>query len=128
MCGRGANGIPGYSVSSIGTLLSLISNCAPILHLWLPFTPCFYTVLDQAVRLPGGTSLLSFISDTAVFPNPSLQRDCSFDLLRPSAEGSHQAMARCQLHPGMFVGPCCYRFPETAAGCQPAPEKVHMIG
>ena len=90
---------PSYPVSSMGSLFSHISNCAPILCLQLPSTSYFYTVLDQAIRLPGGTSLLSFISDAAVFPNPSLLRDC-----RP--------------HPGMFTGPCCCQCPETAIGCQ----------
>ena len=42
---------------------------------------------DQAVGLPGSTSLLSFISDAAVFPDPSLLRDCGFDPLRSC--GSH---------------------------------------
>ena len=36
---------------------------------------------DQAVRLPGGTSLLSFISDAVVFPDPLLLRVCGFDPL-----------------------------------------------
>ena len=118
---------PSYPVSSIGTLFSRVSNHALVLCLWLLSTPCFYTVGDQAVRLPGGTSLLSFISHSAVFPNPSLLRDCGFVPLRPSGGGSHQAMAGCWLHPGTFAGPCCYRCPETVAGCQPAPEKVHAI-
>ena len=43
-------------------------------------TPHFYK-RNLAVRLPGDTSLLSFIPDVAVFPNPSLMRDCGFDLL-----------------------------------------------
>ena len=63
---------------------------APVLCLRLPSTPRFYTVRDQAIRLPGGTSFLSFISDVAVFPDPSLLRDCSFDPLRPSERGSHE--------------------------------------
>ena len=50
--------------------------------------------------MPGGTSLLSFISDVAVFPNPSLLRDCGFDLLRHSGGGSHQEMAGCWPHQG----------------------------
>ncbi|VFV42869.1 Hypothetical predicted protein [Lynx pardinus] len=32
-------------------------------------------------------------------------------------------MAECQLNPGPLVGLCCCRSPETAARCQPAPEK-----
>ena len=70
---------PSYTVSSMGTLFSLIGNCTPILCLRLPSTPRFYTVGDQAIRLLSNTSLLSFISDAAVFPNPSFLRDCSFD-------------------------------------------------
>ena len=98
---------PSYPVSSIGTLFSPISNHAPILCLWLLSAPRFYTVCDQAVRLTGGTYLLSFISDEAVFPNPLLLRDCNFDLFCPSTVGSHQAMAGCQVYPGTFMGPCC---------------------
>ena len=82
---------PSYPVSSLRTLFFLISNCSPVLFLQLPSTPSFYTVHDQVVRLPGSTFLLSFISDAPVFPNPSLLRDCSFDLFCPSAGGSHQA-------------------------------------
>ena len=103
------------------------SNCTPVLCLWLPSTLHFYTVCDQAVRLPGGTSLMSFISDAAVFPNPSILRPFNFDPLRSSGGGTHQAMARCQPYPGTFVGLFCCQCPETAPGCQPAPGKVHMI-
>ena len=80
---------PGYPVSSMGTLLSPTSSHTPVLCLQLPFTACFYTVRDQAVRLPGGTSLPSFISDAVVFPDPSLLRVCGFDPLRFSAGESH---------------------------------------
>ena len=79
----------GYPVSNIGTLFFAISNCAPILCLRLLSTPCFYAVRDQAIRLPGSTSLLSFISDAAVFPDPSLLWDCDLDLPRPSGGGFH---------------------------------------
>ena len=74
----------GYPVSRIGTLFSRISSHAPVLCLRLPSTPCFYTVRDQA---PGRTSLLSFVSDVAVFADPLPLRDCGFDPFRPSAEG-----------------------------------------
>ena len=70
---------PCYPVSSIRILFSPISNCAPVLCLQFLSTPYFYTVCDQAVRLPGGTSLLIFITDVAVFPDLSLLRDCGFD-------------------------------------------------
>ena len=105
-----------YPVSGIGTLFSLISNRAPVLCLWLLSTPWVYTLRDQA---PGSTSLLSFTSDAAVFPDALLLRDCGFDLLCPSEGGSHRAMARCWLYPGMLVGPRCCQCPEIAAGCQP---------
>ena len=75
---------PSNPVSSIGTLFSPVSNCALVLCLQLLSTPCFYTVCDQT---PGSTSLLSFVSDAAVFPAPLILRDCVFDLFRPSAEG-----------------------------------------
>ena len=80
---------PSYPVSSIRTLFSLISSRSPVLCLWLQSTPRFYTVRDQA---PGSTSLLSFVSDAAIFPDPLLLRDCGFDPFYPSAGGSHQAM------------------------------------
>ena len=70
---------PSYPVSSTGTLFSLIGNCTPILCLRCLSTPRFYTVGEQAIRLLSDTSLLSFISDAAVFPDPSFLRDCSFD-------------------------------------------------
>ena len=75
---------PSYQVSSIGTLFSPISSGAPILCLRLPSTPHLYTVRDQA---PGSTSLLSFISDVAVFLNPLFLRDCGFDPFCPSVDG-----------------------------------------
>ena len=75
---------PSYPVSSIRTLFSPISNCAPVLCLQLSPTSRFCTVIDQ---FPGSTSLLSFVSDVAVFPGLLLLRDCGFDLLCPSMEG-----------------------------------------
>ena len=72
-----------YPVSSIKTLFSLISNCAPILRLWLSSIPRFHTVNDQG---PGSTSLPSLVSDMAAFPSPPLLRDCGFDPLCPSVE------------------------------------------
>ena len=75
---------PSYPVSSIGTLFSLISNHSPILCLWLLSTPQFYTVHDQG---PGSTSLLNFISDSAVFLDPLILRACFFDPFCPSWEG-----------------------------------------
>ena len=75
--------LPNYLVSSIATLFSPVCNRTPVLCLRLPSTPCFYTVCDQAVKLPGSTSLLSFIPDAAVFPDPLCLRDCYFDLFCP---------------------------------------------
>ena len=76
-------------------MLSPPSNCASVLCLRLPSTPHFYTVRDKAIRLPDDTCLLSFISDVAGFPDPSLLRDCGFDPLRSSGGGSHRAMSGC---------------------------------
>ena len=115
---------PTYAFSSIRALFSLISNPAPVLCLQLSSTPRFFTVHDQA---PGSTSLPSFVSDATVFPGPLLLRDCGFDLLRPSVGGSYRAMAECRLRPGTLVGPCCCQCPETAAGCQPAPQKLREV-
>ena len=103
------------------TVFSQISSRAPVLCLQLSSTPCFFTLRDQA---PGSTSLPSFVSDAAGFPCPLFREDCSFEPFCPSVGGSHQAMAKCRLHPGTLAGPCCSRCPETAARCQPAPEKV----
>ena len=75
---------PSYLLSSLKTLFSLISNRAPILCLQLPSPPRFHTVREQA---PGSTSLLSFISDAAVFPDPLFLRDRGCDPFRPPAEG-----------------------------------------
>ena len=61
-----------------------ISNHAPVLCLQLSSTPRLFTVRDQA---PGSTSLLSFVSDAAVFPSPLLLKDYGFDPFCPSAEG-----------------------------------------
>ena len=91
--GRVGNGIPQLPVSSTRSLFFPISNSAPVLRLQLPSIPRFYTVRGQAVRLPGGTFLLTFIPDAAVFPAPSLLRDCGFVPLRPSGGESHRAMA-----------------------------------
>ena len=82
---------PSYPDSSIGTPFSPISDHALVLCLQLSSTPCFFTVGDQA---SGGISLPSFVSDAAVFPSPLLPKDCGFDPLRPSAGGSHRAMAK----------------------------------
>ena len=54
-----------------------------------PPLPAF-PLCDQA---PGSTSLPSSASDAAVFAGPLLPKDSGFDLFRPSAGGSHRAMA-----------------------------------
>ena len=84
MRGSSENGVT--QLPSLGYRNSVlpISSRAPVLHLWLPSTPHFHTVHDQA---RGSTSLLSFISDVAVFPGPPLLRDCGFDPFCPSAKG-----------------------------------------
>ena len=74
---------PSYPVSSIGTLFSPISNCTPILcPAFVHFR--FFSVRDQ---VPGNISLLSFVSDAAVFPGPLLLKDCGFDPFCPSVVG-----------------------------------------
>ena len=76
-----------------------------LLCLWLPSTPRFYTLCDQDISLPGGTSLLSFISDGAVFPNSLLLR--SFDPFRYSGGGFCERWPGAGPPPGMFGRPCC---------------------
>ena len=127
-CARACAGVvkmvsPRYPVSSIRTLFSLISNHAPVLCLWLPSTPCFYTVRDQA---PGRTSLLSFVSDAAVSPGPLLLRDCGFYPFCPSPEGLTEhwlGAGGTQEHLWDRVAVNA----KSAAGCQPTPEKVYAI-
>ena len=120
-------GSPSYPVSSMGALssprpaITLVSFVSGFLH------SRFYTVRDQAVRLPGGTSLLSFISVAAVFPDPSLRRDHGLDPLRSSAGGSPRTMSGVPASPGNIRRTLLLPSPETAAGRQPAPEKVHVI-
>ena len=53
---------------------SLMGDQASLLCLRPLSSPCLYPVHVQGVLLPGSTSLLSFISDGDVFPNPSFQR------------------------------------------------------
>ena len=61
----------------MGGLFFPASNGALILCVRLPSTPRFHTVREQAVRLPGSSSFLNFISDAAV-SRRSLLRDCGF--------------------------------------------------
>ena len=90
MRGRGENGVSQVpDLQYWKSVLSLTGNQIPLLFCWFPSTPRFDTVRDQAVRLLGSACLLSFISDAAVFPDPSLLRDCGFGPLRSSGEGSH---------------------------------------
>ena len=74
---------PRYPVSSFGTLFSQISNHAPVLCLQLSSTPRFFTLRDQA---PSSTSLLSFVSDVAVFPGPYFQRTAALTWFAPLRE------------------------------------------
>ena len=76
--------------TQLPSLFSWISNHRPVLCLQLLSTAHFCILRDQA---PGSISLLSCVSDALVFPGPLLLKDCGFDPSRPSAEGSHQAMA-----------------------------------
>ena len=79
MCGSSENG-----ATQLPSLFSRISNHEPILCLQLSSIPRFFTVRDHA---PGSTSLLSFVSDAAVFPSPLLLKDCGFDRSAPLWEG-----------------------------------------
>ena len=112
-------GSPSYPVSSMGAFsspwpaITLASFVSSFLHCH------FYTVRDQAVRLPGVTSLLSFISFAAVLSNPSLWRDRGSDMLISSAGGSPRAMAWCRPHPGMLAGLCCCRSQRLRLGASP---------
>ena len=119
---EGENGVTQLpSVSYQNSVLSPTCNQARLLCLWLPSTTCFYTVCDKAIRLPGGTSILSFIS-VAVFPNPSLLRDCSFDSYHPLGEGLAEQWPGAGLSPGMFMRLCHCLCPATVARCQPTSE------
>ena len=64
---------PNFPVSR-SELCTLTGNQAPLLGLWGPSIPHFYTVPVQDISLPGSTSLPNFMSYGAVFPNPSLLR------------------------------------------------------
>ena len=90
---------------------------------------CIYTVRDQAVRLPGSTSLLSFISVAAVFPHPSLRGDRGSDgsdRSDPLREGLPEQWPGAGLTRDVG-GTLLLPSPETEAGRQPAPEKVHAM-
>ena len=75
-----ASASPQSLVSELSSPWSAIKH--PSFCLRLLSTPCFYTVHDHT---PGSTSILSFVSDVALFPYPLLLRDWSFDLFCPSA-------------------------------------------
>ena len=84
------SGISKNGATQLPSLFSLISSHEPVLCLQLSSTTRFFTLRDQA---PGSTSLLSFVSDTAVFPGPLLLKDSSgFEAFCPSAGGSHLTM------------------------------------
>ena len=102
------------------SLFSRINSHPPVLCLQLSSTPCFFTLCDQA---PGSTSLPSFVSDAAVFPGPLLLKDCGFDLFRPSAGGSHRAMAECQMHQEHLPDPAAAGAPRLQPGASPPQKK-----
>ena len=78
---------PRYPVSELCSLGSTSAHQSFVFGFWSH--PHFYPVRDQAL---GSTSLLSFISDVAVFPDPLFLRDCGFDRFCSSAGGSHRAL------------------------------------
>ena len=77
-------GIVENGASQLPNLFFRISNRAPILCLQLSSTPCFFTLCDQA---PGCTSLLSFVSDAAVFPGPYFRRTVALTRSTPLQKG-----------------------------------------
>ena len=86
-------------------VLELCSPGSAILH--PAFVSGFRPVpaFSLSVTKPSGCQAVppsGVLSDAAVFPDPLLLRDCSFDLFCPSAGGSHRAMAGCRPHPGIF--------------------------
>ena len=58
-----------------------------------------------------------------VFPNPLLLTDCGFDLFRPSAGGSHLAMAGCRPQPGTFTGRAAADAQRLQPGASPPRKK-----
>ena len=77
---------PSYPVSSMGTPLSP----SAIVHLSFVSGFCPLSAFAQSMtKPPGNISLLSFVSDAALFPDPLLLRDCDFDLFHPSTGGCH---------------------------------------
>ena len=118
MRGRGKNGVTQLPRLSSRTHPLSLASCGS--H--------FYTLHDQVIRAPGGTSLLSFISDETVFPDPSLPRDRGSNALHPSAGGSHRAPAGCH-RPQERWRDCAADAQRLRLGWVPAaPEKVPMIG
>ena len=114
---------PSYPVSSIGTLLPDQQLCTRPLSSPLVHCPPFHC-RDQA---PGSTSLLSFVSDAAIFPGPLLLKDCGFDPFSPSAGGSHQAMDKQWPNAGCnqerLLDPDAAGAPRLRPGASPPPKK-----
>ena len=108
-------------------MLSPTGNQAPRLCLPLPSTPRFNAVGDQAARLPGGTCLLSFISDAAGFPDPSLLRACSFDRLGSSGGGSPEQWPGASLTQERSQDCPAAGAQRLRLGAIPPPEKAHAI-
>ena len=111
-----------YQVSSIGAPFSLISNRALVLCLQLSSTPHFLTVCDQA---PGSTSLPSFVSHEAVFPDPYLGRTSALTHSAPLQEGllDQWPNVDCSQDPGSTCWTLLLPVSETAARFQPTPKK-----
>ena len=76
-----------YPIFSIRNLVLPTGNQAPLLCLWLPYSPCFYSVHDQAISLPGDTSLPGFISDGAVSKPLTFEGPAAFTPSDPLEEG-----------------------------------------
>ena len=73
MYGKDENGVTQLpSLYCQNSVLAYWQSSTPALS--LASVHSLSSVRDQAIGLPGGTSLLRLISDGAVFPNPSLLR------------------------------------------------------
>ncbi|XP_042827129.1 uncharacterized protein LOC122234544 [Panthera tigris] len=129
MRGRGENGPDLAAQSLVWKFCALPDqqSCTHPLSL-ASSAPHFYAVPDQAVRLPGATSLLSFISNAAVFLDPSLQRDCSARTCSDSLQEGLPKQRPVPPHPGMFALPLLLPTPRDHGWVPACPRKVHVIG
>ena len=79
---------------------SSTSSQAPLLCLWLPSTPHFYVVRVQAVSLPGGTSLLNYMSFGTIFKFLTSESPAAWNYSNPLVEGLAGQLPAAGLPPG----------------------------